>query len=271
MHPFFAWCYGSGLPKAHNAGKAINREIGADPTALTDWDGWGYGTQSMKPAIEPIYVGQKPFSEKNGAQNLLKHGVGAMNIADNRVNGQRHPANLLHDGSEDVVAMFPVTTSGTGAVKRKSAAENEGNTGSAYGAESRPEGTEMVCYGDTGSASRFFNCFPPDSKPLFYHSKANRADRSGSKHPAVKPVRLMQWLVRLVTPPGGTVLDPFGGSGTTAAAALAEGFDCILMEAEEQFIADIRRRFNLPSADLSDDLNTMLGNPPYTDIMDLVG
>lgn len=264
------------------------------------WEGWAYGGQALKPALEPIFVGQKPFSEKNGALNLLKHGVGAINIDDCRVpidaaadasqlrtmqrgqrtedqNGQewglskgggdtptvvradgRHPANLLHDGSAEVVALFPQTSSGTGAVKRRSSADQDGNTGSAFGAESRPEGAEMISYGDSGSAARFFNCFPPDVDPVFYHGKATKADRAGSKHPTVKPIALMRWLCRLVTPPGGTILDPFAGSGTTGAAAQAEGFDCVLMEAEDQFIADIRSRFGLPSDDPFADL---LGNP----------
>lgn len=90
-----------------------------------------------------------------------------------------------------------------------------------------------VGYGDTGTAARFFYC-----------AKAGKADRAGSKHPTVKPVALVRWLVRLVTPPGGTVLDPFAGSGTTGAAALAEGRNAILIEREAEYIADIRRRLS---------------------------
>ena len=74
-----------------------------------------------------------------------------------------------------------------------------------------------------------------------YNAKANAADRAGSKHPTVKPVALLRYLVRLVTPPGGAVLDPFAGSGTLV-AALAEGFDAILIEREAEYVADIRRR-----------------------------
>jgi hypothetical protein len=75
-----------------------------------------------------------------------------------------------------------------------------------------------------------------------YAAKADKQDRWGSRHPTVKPVELMKWLVALVTPPGGLVLDPFAGSGTTGIAALATGRDCILIEREEQYIADIRER-----------------------------
>ncbi len=79
-------------------------------------------------------------------------------------------------------------------------------------------------------------------KRFHYSSKADAEDRCGSKHPTVKQVDLIRWLVRLVTPPGGTVLDPFAGSGTTAMACMAEGFDCILMEREAEYVEDIRRR-----------------------------
>ena len=131
MHPMHGWVFGSGFPKAHAAG-------------VGGWEGWAYGTQAQKPALEPIYLGQKPFSEKTGAANLLKHGVGAVNIDGCRVplgndekpfsypNGRggegwhgreslgsnldvpvygnengRHPANLILDGSSEVVALFP--------------------------------------------------------------------------------------------------------------------------------------------------------------------
>ena len=260
MHPMLGWVFGQGFPKATKP-KFDNAD---DATA---WDGWAYGGQALKPALEPIYVGQKPFSEKNGALNLLKHGVGAINIDGCRVAGEpwkahvatglasekfftrgeakkilkephglgRHPANLLHDGSPEVVALFPQTTSGV-----KNGGQYERETGVHDGGQ-RKDGTS--CFGDTGSAARFFNAFPPDADPIFYQPKATKADRAGSKHPTVKPIALMRWLCRLVTPPGGRVLDPFGGSGTTAEAARLEGFDCTLMEAEPDYVRDLYRRF----------------------------
>lgn len=264
---------------------------GSDEAA--QWDGWAYGAQSMKPALEPIYVGQKPFSEKNGVLNLLEHGVGAMNIDGCRVpisasadasqlctmqrgqrtedlNGQewgmsknggdaptvvrqdgRHPANLLHDGSDEVVDMFPDSK---GQLARVGPEHGGRETKHCYGDYGpRPDTPPR---NDSGSAARFFNCFPPDSDPVFYHGKAKKSDRAGSKHPTVKPIQLMRWLCRLVTPPGGTVLDPFAGSGTTGAAAHEEGFDCVLMEAEAQFAADIRNRFGL--VDDGDDFDDLL-------------
>jgi site-specific DNA-methyltransferase (adenine-specific) len=309
MHPMHGWCFGSGFPKAHNASKAIDKMLGAErpvvghfdntyginksrveqgyrpgdvtPGTLTtagsdeaaQWEGWAYGTQTQKPALEPIYLGQKPFSEKTGAANLLKHGVGAVNIDGCRVphlseddgrwgngtrpggfgnvgadrgssepNGRRneagrHPANLIHDGSPEVVALFPHGKSG--AMKRLVGAyEGESNTGFLRG-DSGPHNQ----YGDSGSASRFFHAFPPDTDPIVYQAKAGKADRAGSKHPTVKPVALMQYLIRHITPPGGVVLDPFAGSGTTAEAAKREGFDCILMEAEPEYVEFLRKRF----------------------------
>lgn len=251
------------------------------------WAGWAYGTQTQKPALEPIYLGQKPFSEKTGAANLLKHGVGAVNIDGCRVPSEggnhregeasqdrrytdkgstnfaakpgprggdpmgRHPSNLILDGSPEVVAMFPNTKSGKPGIMRKGT-----NDGACYGAESRAPGTPMTGFGDEGSAARFFHQFGPDTDPLFYHPKAGKLDRAGSRHPTVKPIALMQYLIRHITPPGGVVLDPFAGSGTTAEAAQREGFDCILMEAEPEYIDFLRQRFAIEP----DDFDLLLGS-----------
>lgn len=237
------------------------------------WNGWAYGGQALKPALEPIYVGQKPFSEKNGALNLLRHGVGALNIDATRVGPQcsshqqgRHPANLLHDGSPEVVALFPQAP---GQLAPVSSAAPSAKTKHCYGRMRREgEASAERRYADAGStnfaatpgmrrepessAARFFNSFPlpiEEVDPIRYQAKAGKADRAGSKHPTVKPIALMRWLVRLVTPPGGIVLDPFAGTGTTAAAARDEGFACILMEADHGYAADIRARFGLTAAD----------------------
>ncbi|TIU88821.1 MAG: site-specific DNA-methyltransferase [Mesorhizobium sp.] len=248
MHPMHGWVYGQGWPK---------------PTyiqGLPEWEGWGYGTQSQKPALEPIYLGQKPFSEKTGPANVLKHGVGAFNIkgctVDDGENGRR-PANLILDGSSEVIDLFPYTRSGAPGVMRKGT-----NDGATYGAESRAPGTPMTGYGDEGSAARFFHQFPLTEADyqwaidagligtdlgdaIIYNAKASKKDRLGSKHPTVKPVALLQYLIRHITPPGGVVLDMFAGSGTTAEAARREGFDCILMEAEPEYLDFLCSRFVL--------------------------
>lgn len=258
VHPFIGWAYGSGFPKAHAADKAIDKTLGkkglktADGTYIPgsqeaqEWQGWAYGGQARKPALEPVYVFQKPFSEKNGALNILKHGVGAVNIDGVRTTEGRYPANLIHDGSPEVVSQFPDALEQQGA---SSTNPDSAMTRNVYGDYDRVE-TPMQPRGDSGSAARFFECRPFDQQQIFYSAKAGREDRAGSSHPTVKPIGLLQALVRHVTPPGGLVLDPFAGTGTTAEAARREGFDVILIEREDQYVADIERRFQIDSPQL---------------------
>ncbi len=261
------YIFGQGFPKAH---RIIASGLTELDRATGGWDGWRYGTQSLKPAIEPIYLGQKPFETGlTGTENVIKWGVGALNIdgariqvnddayakncsgdrghADNRSRDMdfamgcgnaseigRWPANLMLDGSNEVASLFPNSTSGSGTIKRETGADKDGNRGPVYGKESRPAGTEMISYGDEGSASRFF-----------WSSKADADDRLGSRHPTVKSVNLMRYLVRLATPPRGKVLDCFAGTGTTGEAAWREGMQAILVEREAEYQADIRRRMAL--------------------------
>lgn len=269
MHPMHGWVFGTGFPKAHSVEKSL-RKAGDEENA-DKWEGWSYGTQTQKPALEPIYLAQKPFSEKTGSANILKHGVGAVNIDGCRVPSEggrplvvsdrrsgnntysdglqgsksveggtdlgRHPANLILDGSPEVVAMFPISLGQQG--KSSDANRTQVNT---YGATS-DAGKVYIPRNDSVSAARFFHQFPPDYNPVFYSAKAGKSDRAGSKHPTVKPVDLMRYLIRHITPPGGTVLDMFAGSGTTGEAAAAEGFDCVLMEAEEEYVTFLDSRF----------------------------
>lgn len=261
------------------------------------WEGWAYGTQTQKPALEPIYLGQKPFSEKTGAANLLKHGVGAVNIDGCRVPtdevitnhsrgaesaiskgkygdskaqethqtaGQslgRHPANLILDGSPEVVAMFPNSKGQQGALRGTEPSRTGDENTNCYGKYGPRPATPVR--GDSGSAARFFHQFPPDLDPLIYHPKAGKEDRAGSRHPTVKPVALLQYLIRHITPQGGVILDPFAGSGTTAEAARREGFDCILMEAEPEYVEFIHGRFDLGDTGHSDALDLDLGSHSY--------
>ena len=131
-----------------------------------------------------------------------------------------------HDEVEAAFAAFgesksaPFKRSGVRSL-REAAIYNQGNT-----TRNAPD-----TYGDTGTASRFF-----------YSAKATAADRAGSKHPTVKPQALMRWLLTLIVPPGGRVLDPFAGSGSTLQAAAELGFDATGCEIEAEYLADIARR-----------------------------
>ena len=280
--------------------------------AAREWDGWFYGTQSLKPAIEPVYFGQKPFSEKTGAANVLRWGTGAINVGGCKVahseeckpmraqdtvesiikQSGRHeattelkpdgrwPANLIHDGSDEVLACFPETgesSGGTGPASRNwhgdghtvganlsGATGGLGDSGSAarfFASFSQdvvqyvPNGKNDI-YGDGmggggdksprgGSSANYFASFPQDAKRIFYTSKADADDRLGSKHPTVKPLDLIQYLVRLVTPKNGLCLDLFAGTGTTGEACFRAGFPAILIEREAEYVKDIERRMSL--------------------------
>lgn len=205
IHPFKGWAYSSGLAKHHPLDKAFKR-LGGSVEEIAAAEGLAYGAQACKPALEPIYIGMRPFDQKNGPENVRAHGTGAINIGACKIGEkQYHPANLAHDGSEEVRA-------------------------------------------ELGEAADRFGCF--DDKTLIEHPKANKADRAGSEHPSVKPVGLLRQLVRLYTPAGGTVLDPFAGSGTTAEAARLEGFECILIERDPDYVGDIQTRFEIRAEEI---------------------
>jgi site-specific DNA-methyltransferase (adenine-specific) len=134
----------------------------------------------------------------------------------------RWPANLIHDGSEEVLALFPETGPTGGSALRSSSRQSE------YGMDN----CEREVYLDSGSAARFFYC-----------AKASKKDRGGSnKHPTVKPTDLMRYLCRLITPPSGVILDPFMGSGSTGKAAILEGFRFIGIEKEAEYLEIAKAR-----------------------------
>lgn len=227
-------------------------EIPASPDAAK-WQGW---KTALKPAHEPICVARKPISEKTVASNVLKHGTGALNIDGCRVsldgdykskaNGRpsmtglpdlynkdksnigdtkgRFPANVITDGSKEIINMFPITK-GAGAVK---GTEQSKLTNTCYGEYKERFASSSL---PGGSAARFF-----------YSAKANKTDRAGSKHPTVKPQALMRYLCRLITPPGGIILDPFAGSGSTLEAAFNEGFVSVGVELTPKYYQDIKNR-----------------------------
>jgi len=228
------------------------------------WSGWG---TALKPAWEPIIMARKPLIGTVAA-NVALHGTGAINVDGCRVawagpedaaaaavgyseshargpiapshsigkesrDGTnthhpdaiigRWPANVVHDGSEEVVERFPDADG----MQR----HLHNCNGLGYGSTAAGTSGE-VGYSDSGSASRFFYC-----------AKASRSERGeGNNHPTVKPVALMQWLCRLVTPPAGVILDPFMGSGSTGIAADREGFSFIGFDLSPEYVEIARRR-----------------------------
>jgi DNA modification methylase len=241
--------------------------------AAIAYQGWG---TALKPAYEPIVLARKPLIG-TVAENVLAFGTGGLNIDACRVptadklggmlvsgvpnlqlahnigwdrpwmhdeakcaevaaymraetqhaeNLGRWPANILHDGSDEVMDFFACF----GERKSCKSPSNARSPGSIFGG-SRTQGNLPT---DAGTAARFFYC-----------AKASKSERCGSEHPTVKPVKLLEWLVELITPPGGTVLDPFAGTGSTGQAAKNLGFDYVLIEQNDNYVADIHRRLSL--------------------------
>lgn len=243
------------------------------------WQGWG---TALKPAFEPIVVARKPLVGTVAA-NVLAHGTGALNIDACRVAsseadkaainakhagmdagnyerrpgaslnlstnpmplkpaeahaGGRWPANVVLDDSQ-AAALDEQSGERPGRADQRDLVDGSKNLHEG-GWQQRPGFTPG--YNDNGGASRFFPTFR-------YEAKAPTSERprvNGTAHPTVKPLDLMRWLVRLVTPPGGVVLEPFAGSGATAEACVIEGFHCIAIEREADYLPLIRARLEKP-------------------------
>ena len=226
----------------------------------------GFST-ALKPAFEPIVLARKPLAEKTVARNVLAHGTGAINVDACRIETDedrsrpprtpnaiygggsgtsltasisnpsgRWPANVLLDqhAAAWVDEQSGVQKDGV-AVRRNGGGWQIGN--GLICSESKNHGPAPdIGYGGSGGASRFF-----------YTAKAPKSERpnvDGVQHPTVKPLAIMRWLIRLVTPPGGTVLDPFAGSGTTIEAALIEGFNPVGIEMETDYLPLIQHRID---------------------------
>lgn len=239
--------FGAGGNFTDDNGTTYGTRIDDTPAtdAAREWQGWG---TALKPAFEPIVVARKPLGERTVAANVLQYGTGALNIDAARVgsestkrtsnagtNGEgwgmgkassvngsaagRWPANVVLDESQAAAldAQTGVLTSGANPKRR--GADGDRTVLGAFAGQDDARPQRGV---DTGGASRFF-----------YMAKAGKSERpvvDGVAHPTVKPLALMRWLLRLVTPPGGVVVDPFAGSGTTLEAAYLEGFDAIGVE-----------------------------------------
>jgi DNA modification methylase len=200
------------------------------------WDGWG---TALKPAHEPICIARKPL-DGTVANNVIKWGVGGINIDATRVCVEcgnddatelldkcmdcledepqgRFPANLMHDGSPEVLELFPGQDIGSAArffyCPKASKSDRDEGCEALEDKEWKTDGA----------------CIPERSDRPFNPSKNN--------HPTVKPTELMRYLCRLITPPGGTVLDPFNGSGSTGKAAVLEGFNYVGIELNPEYVA----------------------------------
>ena len=233
----------------------------ANSKEAKQWEGWG---SNLKPALEPITVARKPLSEKTVAENVLKWGTGGINIDGCRVEGEPHhnygstcsggiytgksdkpintppqgrfPANLIHDGSDEVAALFPESKGQQGDLKNHSKDRQSPN--GCFGKMSPAH--DHLKRDDKGSAARFFYC-----------AKSSKSDRGeGNTWPTVKPSSLMQYLVKLVTPIGGTVLDPFGGSGSTAKACEILGVKWVLFDKELEAVEITVKRLKQETAQL---------------------
>ncbi|AAN12797.1 DNA methyltransferase [Mycobacterium phage Omega] len=212
----------------------------ASTEAAKQWQGWG---TALKPSFEPIVVARKPLVGTVAA-NVLEHGTGALNIDACRIGTAqgRWPTNVVLDGTQaaELDAQSGIQKSGT-AVQRNGGGQKifGGIAGGENSAGARPD----AGYNDEGGASRFFPVFKYQAKaPAKERPSYVNEDGAKVMHSTVKPLTLMRWLARLVCPPGGVILDPFAGSGTTVEACLLEGFDCIAIESEADYIPLIEQR-----------------------------
>ena len=281
------WLYGSGFPKSHNIGKqidkiqgnerkvigtiergsvqdAINKGVGytADPAnknnkaifgygtetvtkGNSQWEGWG---TALKPAHEPIVLARKPIDQKSVADNVLKHGVGGINIDDCRVQCEpdddivrpdrtdAQAYNFFRGGEQDRMNVRKTTRRQPRSEQNVWSDDNSGLKPDMF-ADADPKGRFPSNVMHDGSCV-VEDVFPDVSSRYFYTAKTNQAERNAganNTHPTVKPVELMRYLVRLVTPKAGLVLDPFMGSGSTGMAAREEEFKFIGIEKEEEY------------------------------------
>lgn len=257
------WLYASGFPKSMDVGKAFDKRAGAEREKLAPkpytsdksiqgnnynagkyeriqeyytapatelakkWDGWG---TALKPAHEPIIVVRKPL-EGTVCDNVEKYGTGAINVDRCRIG----------DGHDRA----------SGGLRKAKHAENEPSFSLAMNQDQRPMGGRFPANIATTEPDAFWSKYS-NVTPQELSKKASKRDRNSdwngeeiplrNSHPTVKPTELMAWLVSLVTPPGGTVLDPFAGSGSTLVAAKREGFGFIGIEREPEYVEIIKAR-----------------------------
>lgn len=265
IRDMLAWVYGSGFPKSLDVSKAIDKAAGAErevvgqkwaerypngpggcsfsvgsgpdgtrtaarsletapaTEAAKRWHGWG---TALKPALEPITLARRPIGRGTVAANVVEHGTGALNVEACRV-GDKGGTRKTEPAKRASVSAYGDGLNGGGC---------EAIDAGRWPANLVHDGSREI-HDLLGSAARFFYC-----------AKANKKERNAglgedrNKHPTVKPIELMRWLCRLITPPGGIVLDPFVGTGTTGCAALLEGFLFVGIEREPEYCTIARQR-----------------------------
>lgn len=267
--------FGTGFPKSLDISKAIDKAAGAKreavgpkstyrkPQAPNGWDctkraefetapstdaakQWsGFGT-ALKPASEHWVLVRKPLSEKTVAANVLKYGTGGINIDASRILSNttnaiaqgRFPSNLVLSHNEDCEDQCTEGCAVAELDRQSGRLHAPGSSGGGKTFGSKQAQTAVASktpsFKDSGGASRFFYC-----------AKASKSDRgTENKHPTVKSSKLMSYLIRLVTPAGGTVLDPFTGSGSTGVAALRNGFKFIGIEQDAAYCEIAQKRLS---------------------------
>ena len=223
-----SWIYGSGFPKSLNIHKKDERCP----------EGWG---TALKPSSEFFTLCRKPLSEKTIAANVLKWGTGGINIDACRVGSEERP---VMKRTNTVVSASSMSGSSTGATS-SGESTNQGRFPANLIHDGSQEVLELFPETDQGSAARFFKTINDlddvtetdfGNMRAFYCAKASKKDRNeGNNHPTVKPTALMAYLCRLITPTGGVVLDPYMGSGSTGKAAVQEGFSFVGCELDKDY------------------------------------
>lgn len=207
------WIYGSGFPKSQDIGRQINKK---EKTNDSEWSGWG---TNLKPAHEPIVMARKPVIGSI-RENVLEYGTGAINIGESRI------------GDEIVTTMYKVNTEGKSfGYDGDVTWEDRGNFDNVGRYPSNVMGEICEPY------QKYFYC-PKVS------SKERHIGTSENNHPTVKPIELMKYLIKLVTPPNGHVLDPFNGSGSTGCAAVELGFNYTGIELDSNYAEIATKRIS---------------------------
>jgi site-specific DNA-methyltransferase (adenine-specific) len=227
------WIYGSGFPKSLNIGKAVDKLEGN-----SQYEGWGTG---LKPANEPICLARKPLSEKSVALNVLKWRTGGINIDGSRVGyvDENDKLNAIPQGRI-------TTKSAKNGIGKAVGGINDYEINKENYIQYEGRFPANIIFDE--EAAKLLDEQSNNTSRFFYQTKVSKAERNigieTNNHPTVKPINLMTYLCRLITPKGGVVLDPYMGSGSSGISALLEGFDFIGMEMDEDYFKIAEGRIN---------------------------